>query len=164
MGIIARVLCFAAAVGVFQRTQPPAVRTTECDRRSRGRRDDYLHSTSEPADPICAAVRVLGRLGASGRTGSKGEEIMRYLVKISCFWALVASSALGQGDRGTITGTVTDPSGAVVAGARVTAENADTHNIVETVTTGTGNFTLPQVPVGRGMLLSKPRDLRGSRH
>jgi hypothetical protein len=73
---------------------------------------------------------------------------MRHLVKVSCLCALVVSGTFGQGDRGTITGTVTDPSGAVVAGAKVTAENADTHNILKTVTTVTGNFTLDQVPVG----------------
>ena len=69
-------------------------------------------------------------------------------VYVSCFCALVVSAAFAQGDRGTITGTVVDPSGAVVAGAKVTAENVDTHNILETVTTGTGNFTLAEIPVG----------------
>ena len=73
---------------------------------------------------------------------------MRYLVNVSCLCALLAGGAFAQGDRGTITGTVTDPSGAVVAGARVTAENSATHNLLETVTTSTGNFTLAQVPVG----------------
>ncbi len=73
---------------------------------------------------------------------------MRYLVRISCLCALVIGGAFAQGDRGTITGTVTDQSGAVVAGAKVSAQNADTHNVVETVTTPTGNFTLPQLAVG----------------
>src|SRR5580692_6351309 len=73
---------------------------------------------------------------------------MRYLVKVSFLCALAVSGAFAQGDRGTITGTATDPSGAVVAGARVIAENSDTHNILETVTTSTGNFTFAQVPVG----------------
>jgi len=73
---------------------------------------------------------------------------MRYHVKVSCLCALVASSAFGQGDRGTITGTVTDPSGAVIAGIKVTAQNSATHNVLETVTTNTGNFTLAQVPAG----------------
>src|ERR1051325_11278966 len=73
---------------------------------------------------------------------------MRYLASVSCLCALTMSAAFGQGDRGTITGTVAAPSGAVVAGARVIAENLDTHNILETVTTVTGNFTLAQVPVG----------------
>ena len=73
---------------------------------------------------------------------------MRYLVNVSCLCALLSGAAFGQADRGTIAGTVTDPSGAVVAGARVSAENMDTHNVVQTVTTATGNFTLPQLPVG----------------
>lgn len=73
---------------------------------------------------------------------------MRYVVEACCICVLVASAAFGQSDRGTITGTVTDSSGAVVVGAKVRAENADTHNVRETVTTDTGNFTLAQVPVG----------------
>jgi hypothetical protein len=73
---------------------------------------------------------------------------MRYPVNVSFFCALLAGSAFSQGDRGTITGTVTDPTGAVIAGAKVTAENAATHNMLETISTSTGNFTLSQVPVG----------------
>ncbi|MEO8593514.1 MAG: TonB-dependent receptor [Candidatus Solibacter sp.] len=72
---------------------------------------------------------------------------MRYLVYVSCLCACVGV-ALAQGDRGTITGTVTDPSGAVVAGAKISATNLETQNLLETVTSSTGNFTLPQVPVG----------------
>src|SRR5262249_28303575 len=73
---------------------------------------------------------------------------MRYPVEVSCLCALMISGAFGQGDRGTITGTVTDPSGAVVAAAKVTAQNSATGNILETISTSTGNFTLAQVPVG----------------
>src|SRR5262252_9550603 len=60
----------------------------------------------------------------------------------------MAAAAYAQGDRGTITGTVTDPSGAVIAGARVVAQNSATHNQLETVTTTAGDYTLAQVPVG----------------
>src|SRR5690348_8376070 len=73
---------------------------------------------------------------------------MRRFVNAFCLCALVVSAAFAQADRGTVTGTVTDPSGAVVAGARVSAENSETHNVVATLTTSTGNFTLPQLPVG----------------
>jgi len=73
---------------------------------------------------------------------------MRCVVEACCLCALVVSAAFGQSDRGAITGTVTDSSGAVVVGAKVRAENADTHNVLETVATDTGNFTLAQVPVG----------------
>jgi hypothetical protein len=60
----------------------------------------------------------------------------------------MAVEAYAQGDRGTITGTVTDPSGAVVAGARIIAQNSATGNQLETVTTTAGDYTLAQVPVG----------------
>src|SRR5512142_139775 len=73
---------------------------------------------------------------------------MKRFVNAPCLCALVASAAFAQADRGTITGTVTDPSGAIIVGARVSAENGETHNILETVTSSTGNFTLPQLPVG----------------
>ena len=79
--------------------------------------------------------------------GERGKTMSR-LTNASWVCGFVLSCAFAQGDRGTITGTVTDPSGAVVAGARVSAQNADTQNVLETVTTATGNFTLAQVPVG----------------
>ena len=43
------------------------------------------------------------------------------------FWlVLLAGSVFGQGDRGTITGTVSDPAGAVVAGAAIEAKHVET--------------------------------------
>ena len=57
----------------------------------------------------------------------------------------LGSSAHAQSDRGTITGRVVDPSGAVVAGAKVTATNLDTNTTAEAETTGEGNFTLTQL-------------------
>ena len=56
--------------------------------------------------------------------------------------------ALGQSDRGTLTGTVADPSGAVVPGAQITVTNTETDLKYETVTTGTGNYTVPSLPSG----------------
>src|SRR5947209_5875851 len=61
---------------------------------------------------------------------------------------LFASAALAQTDRGTITGTVSDPAGAVVAAATIEAKNAETGAILTAGSTGTGNFTLSQVPAG----------------
>ena len=59
---------------------------------------------------------------------------------------LEATSVFAQSDRGTITGTVTDPDGGVVPGANVLAENPENGARYETVTTQTGNYTLAQVP------------------
>jgi len=49
---------------------------------------------------------------------------------------LCSRSALGQTVTGAITGQVTDPSGAVVVGANVTAENTATAVKTPTQTTG----------------------------
>jgi len=53
-----------------------------------------------------------------------------------------------QSDRGTITGTVTDATGAVVANAMVSAKQQETGATFPTASTGTGNYTLTQLPVG----------------
>ena len=49
---------------------------------------------------------------------------------------------------GAIVGTVTDPSGAVIPGAKVTATRVDTGVSQSTVTGGTGNYTIPNLVVG----------------
>src|SRR5712691_9132951 len=53
-----------------------------------------------------------------------------------------------QGERGTITGTVSDPAGAVVAGAPIQAKNVENGSLYDASTTSTGNYTLSQLPVG----------------
>lgn len=48
----------------------------------------------------------------------------------------------------TISGTITDPSGAVVAGAKVTAENDSTHFVSTATTTGSGIYSIPFLTPG----------------
>jgi hypothetical protein len=55
---------------------------------------------------------------------------------------------MAQSDRGTITGTVADPAGAMVPEAAITMKHVETGAIYETKTTGTGNYTLPSLPSG----------------
>ena len=77
--------------------------------------------------------------------------------KLTSLWATVSLVALfllvpallfGQSDRGTITGTVSDPAGGVVPGAKVTAKSPENGAVFEAATTATGNYTLPSLPVG----------------
>ncbi len=65
-------------------------------------------------------------------------------------FGLLASSiaAFAQAGNGTITGTVSDQGGAVVPNATVEAKNTGTGVIYPGVTTGTGNYSIAQLPVG----------------
>jgi hypothetical protein len=57
-------------------------------------------------------------------------------------------ASFAQSDRGTLTGAVTDSTGAVVPAAKVNVKNSETGAVSATVTTETGNYTLPSLPVG----------------
>ncbi|MDP9170765.1 MAG: carboxypeptidase-like regulatory domain-containing protein, partial [Acidobacteriota bacterium] len=62
---------------------------------------------------------------------------------------LVAGLTLfAQTDRGTITGTITDPGNAVIQGAKISLKSIETGAAYDTVTTSTGNYTLPSLPAG----------------
>ena len=68
-----------------------------------------------------------------------------FLIVVSLLSCL--GSALAQ-DRGAISGTVTDPTGAAVPNAGVLARNQESGSEYKTVTTETGNYTLAQLPSG----------------
>ncbi|HJT87082.1 MAG TPA: carboxypeptidase regulatory-like domain-containing protein [Bryobacteraceae bacterium] len=72
---------------------------------------------------------------------------MRTGLVVVCLFA-ASVTAFGQAGAGTITGTVTDPEGAVVAAAPVEAKNAGTGVVYSAVTTETGNYAIAQLPVG----------------
>ncbi len=63
--------------------------------------------------------------------------------------AILAGISYGQTAAGTLTGIVTDPSGAVIAGIPVVATHVDTGTRLTSVTSQTGNYTIPQMPVGK---------------
>ena len=70
------------------------------------------------------------------------------LYAIAALLALTAAGLLAQGDRGIITGTVKDPSGAAMPGRLVTAIQLATNTSYKTSTTASGDFTVPSLPVG----------------
>src|SRR5712672_3017909 len=73
---------------------------------------------------------------------------MRARIIILVFVLLAAVSLSAQTFRGTILGTVTDPSGAVVAGAKVTVKNVGTGLERTTDTSADGSYALPELPIG----------------
>jgi hypothetical protein len=61
---------------------------------------------------------------------------------------LCALAAFAQSDRGTITGTISDPVGAVVAAATIEARNTETGAVYPVASSGTGNYTIVELPAG----------------
>lgn len=63
--------------------------------------------------------------------------------------ALFSVSLLfAQSDRGTVTGIVTDSAGAVIGAARIAVVNTATNVTLNAVSTESGEFTAPNLPVG----------------
>src|SRR5690349_13008427 len=68
----------------------------------------------------------------------------------------LCGAALGQG-LSTINGSVTDPSGAVIAGARVTATETDTSVSRSTLTNAGGLYVLSSLrPTGYSLTVEAP--------
>jgi hypothetical protein len=61
---------------------------------------------------------------------------------------LAVATLLAQTPTGTIVGTVTDPSGAVISSAVITIENIDTRLNRTSITDSDGTYTAPALPAG----------------
>jgi hypothetical protein len=90
---------------------------------------------------------------------SGGQSPDRLRAVLSTLWivALAATLTLAFGARtmhaqtvrGSLAGTVTDSSGAVVSGATVEAKNEGTGDISRTVSSSAGSYRFPELPLGR---------------
>src|ERR1700730_4906993 len=82
----------------------------------------------------------------------KNPRTFRILLANLFFAALILSLAVKTGRaqtfRGTILGTVTDTTGAVVPGATVTIRNVNTGLVRTTETQADGSYRVPELPIG----------------
>ena len=69
-----------------------------------------------------------------------------FLIAVALF--LIAVSASAQTSRGTVSGVVTDPNGAVIPGAEVTLTNTDTTVARSVVTNDEGFYRFDAVDLG----------------
>src|SRR5215469_5469458 len=69
-------------------------------------------------------------------------------VSLTAVLLLCASAAFGQTVLATVTGTITDPAGAVVANAPVSLRNVETGQVYAGASSDTGNYTVGQLPIG----------------
>jgi hypothetical protein len=74
---------------------------------------------------------------------------LRALLLIGSMLALTGSAAVAQKDTGGITGIVSDPTGAVVSGAKVTITDVDRGTTVTTTTNMQGEYVVSPLKVGR---------------
>src|SRR5271154_2160530 len=78
----------------------------------------------------------------------KGQGISRIIACCAVTCLLMAARGLRADVVGTISGTITDRSGAVVTGATVELKNADTGYDHKTTVNSTGFYEFPSIPIG----------------
>src|SRR5918997_426053 len=79
------------------------------------------------------------------------REVSRTFLRAGCAALLIAACALGasaQSNKGTITGTVTDPNGAVVKDAKVTVTNVADGQSRDATTSDDGTYSIPALDPG----------------
>jgi Carboxypeptidase regulatory-like domain len=67
---------------------------------------------------------------------------------IAVLLTIVSTAGIALAQNATVTGTITDPSGAIVAGATIEVKNPQNGQVYSSVSTQTGNYTVAAVPVG----------------
>ena len=82
---------------------------------------------------------------------SNGEKVIRFAIFLTFFFILCSS--LWAGDGASFSGTVADPSGAVVAGATVVLNHLDSGAVETGTTDAAGAFSFPTLAAGRYSLM-----------
>jgi hypothetical protein len=93
--------------------------------------------SAAPKNRTCPGARIAPR----------AQAFLLSFVLLTFFAAAILPRASAQ-DLASISGTVTDPSGAVVSGAAVEVENTDTGAVRNAITDDAGQFRVPSLPVG----------------
>lgn len=88
------------------------------------------------------------------KTSSIDRQMLLAFAPVFLALAFCAMPALGQETTGTVTGHVTDPSGAAVPNARVELSGGTLAKGVVAATSTTGEFLFPSVPIGTGFKLT----------
>ncbi len=88
-------------------------------------------------------------LASWNTSGGHVQSILAFRRLIRSFVVLaMCMSAQAQTNRGTLSGTVLDGTGAVIPGAQLTATNNENGTVYKTVSTGAGSFQIQQMSLG----------------
>lgn len=123
----------------FEETKTPEVRP-----QRKCVNDAVRYHASEPARRMSRFMEAVRRLNI-------------VLLAGSCMLVAAPRRARAQEFRGTISGTVTDPSGAVIPGAQVTARESSTGSLTNATTNAAGQYVLPFLLPGTYSVTAKAR-------
>lgn len=87
---------------------------------------------------------------------------LRAVLTAGLFLLLSFAPVLAQTTTGSIVGTVTDSTGAVVAEATITVTNVDTGTTVKTTSDSSGNYVVTPLPVGNYTVTVEARGFKKS--
>jgi hypothetical protein len=87
---------------------------------------------------------------------------LRFGVGLLLLLTLFSLAAWAQRTTGTLKGQVTDPSGALIAGARVSATNQETGVVTTTQTTSAGTYIFPSVLPGMYTVSAEQKNFKTS--
>jgi len=76
------------------------------------------------------------------------KNLDKFILVAACLMLLCSIASFGQVLKGSISGTVVDPQGAVVQGAQVTATNTGTGTVLNTTSDNSGSFRFNLIQVG----------------
>ncbi|MBZ5502846.1 MAG: carboxypeptidase-like regulatory domain-containing protein [Acidobacteriia bacterium] len=93
-------------------------------------------------------MNVLQRIGCATEKSAAWQRYAKYLLLLTALLALAVPSFSQTSSTGALSGTVTDPSGAVIVGAAVTATNNATGAVRDTTTDSSGSYKLSVLPPG----------------
>ena len=88
---------------------------------------------------------------------------MRFRLGLVCL-ILAGVTAFGQVGSGTITGTITDQSGAILPGAMVEARNVETGVVFTAASASAGVYTISDLPIGTYVVTAKVQGFKTYTH
>src|SRR5579863_502344 len=101
---------------------------------------------------MCSLTRDLNAVTCQNLSAIRAGKMLALFVLALCL-----TTAASAQDTATIVGTVTDSSGAVVPGAKVTASNPDRGFVRELKSDSSGEYTAARIPIGSYVLTAEAR-------
>src|SRR5215813_8364844 len=107
---------------------------------------DVRQGSTAPAGPASGPVK---RWHCWRVSLLKGEKFMKVFMQTVLCLVLITSCLMGQAARtGTLVGTVTDTTGAIIQSAQITLKNTETAFISKGETNAEGAYYIPFLAVG----------------